>query len=311
MAVVVGAAGPGHDAPAVALVVPIFAFETRAVDVRLWPLRDHAEGVYRRVDDRPFGGGPGMVMLVEPLVRCLSAIRASQLGLSVAVVERAPQLGGTCLVWGCIPTKALLENAHALKVAQEAAEWGVTGVSSPAIDMARVHARKNKIVTGLTKGIEFLFKKNNIEWIKGSARLLGKGKVEVTGADARTLAAKAKVPTMPATGPLPNDPKKVKALAKDIGYPVMVKATWGGGGRGMRVVDSPDQLEARYGEASREAAAAFGNGAVFIERFIRRPRHIDRSDRRRGPDHRAGKQAGRFRQLDGDADQHRVVPHHR
>ena len=54
------------------------AFETRAVDVRLWPLRDHAEGVYRRVDDRPFGGGPGMVMLVEPLVRCLSAIRESQ-----------------------------------------------------------------------------------------------------------------------------------------------------------------------------------------------------------------------------------------
>lgn len=54
------------------------AFETQAVDVRLWPLRDHAEGVYRRVDDRPFGGGPGMVMLVEPLVRCLSAIRASQ-----------------------------------------------------------------------------------------------------------------------------------------------------------------------------------------------------------------------------------------
>jgi tRNA (guanine37-N1)-methyltransferase len=54
------------------------AFEAQAVDVRLWPLRDHAEGVYRRVDDRPFGGGPGMVMLVEPLVRCLSAVRASQ-----------------------------------------------------------------------------------------------------------------------------------------------------------------------------------------------------------------------------------------
>lgn len=54
------------------------AFETGQVDVRLWPLRDHAEGVYRRVDDRPFGGGPGMVMLVEPLVRCLGAIRAEQ-----------------------------------------------------------------------------------------------------------------------------------------------------------------------------------------------------------------------------------------
>lgn len=54
------------------------AFEAQAVDVRLWPLRDHADGTYRRVDDRPFGGGPGMVMLVEPLVRCLSAIRADQ-----------------------------------------------------------------------------------------------------------------------------------------------------------------------------------------------------------------------------------------
>ena len=54
------------------------AFETKAVDVRLWPLRDYAEGVYRRVDDRPFGGGPGMVMLVEPLVRALQAIRADQ-----------------------------------------------------------------------------------------------------------------------------------------------------------------------------------------------------------------------------------------
>jgi tRNA (guanine37-N1)-methyltransferase len=54
------------------------AFETGAVDVRLWPLRDHAEGNYRRVDDRPFGGGPGMVMLVEPLLRCLQAIRADQ-----------------------------------------------------------------------------------------------------------------------------------------------------------------------------------------------------------------------------------------
>lgn len=117
----------------------------------------------------------------------VAAIRASQLGLTVAVVERAPQLGGTCLVWGCIPTKALLENAHALKVAQDAAEWGVTGVTSPGIDMVRVHARKDKIVTGLTKGIEFLFKKNKIEWIKGSARLLGKGKIEVTDADKKVL----------------------------------------------------------------------------------------------------------------------------
>ncbi|MCC7545170.1 MAG: tRNA (guanosine(37)-N1)-methyltransferase TrmD, partial [Aquabacterium sp.] len=58
------------------------AFESKAVDVRLWQLRDHAEGVYRRVDDRPFGGGPGMVMLVEPLVRALQAIRRDQAAAS-------------------------------------------------------------------------------------------------------------------------------------------------------------------------------------------------------------------------------------
>lgn len=143
----------------------------------------------------------------------VAAIRASQLGLSVAVVERAPQLGGTCLVWGCIPTKALLENAHALKVAQEASEWGVTGVSSPGIDMARVHARKDKIVTGLTKGIEFLFKKNKIEWIKGSARLLGKGKIEVTDADKKviqTLTAKKEI--IVATG---SSPRSIPGITID------------------------------------------------------------------------------------------------
>ena len=69
---------PELFAPFQAVGVTRRAFETQAVDLRLWPLRDHADGAYRRVDDRPFGGGPGMVMLVEPLVRCLSAIRASQ-----------------------------------------------------------------------------------------------------------------------------------------------------------------------------------------------------------------------------------------
>src|SRR5437867_6696979 len=90
----------------------------------------------------------------------VAAIRAGQLGLKTAVVERQPVLGGTCLNWGCIPTKARLEHAHALKIVQEAAEWGIsfgTGPVTPQIDLARVHARKNKIVTGLTKGVEFLF----------------------------------------------------------------------------------------------------------------------------------------------------------
>ena len=84
----------------------------------------------------------------------VAAIRASQLGLKVAVVEKQQALGGTCLIWGCIPTKALLEHAHALKVIQQAKEWAVTiPAGAPSIDMGQVHARKEKIVSGLTKGI--------------------------------------------------------------------------------------------------------------------------------------------------------------
>jgi dihydrolipoamide dehydrogenase len=118
----------------------------------------------------------------------VAAIRAAQLGKKVAVVEKQKSLGGTCLIWGCIPTKALLEHAHALKVVQNAKEWGITlPTAAPALDMRQVHARKDKIVTGLTRGVEFLFKKNKIDWIKGTARLGGKGRVEVFEGETQTL----------------------------------------------------------------------------------------------------------------------------
>jgi dihydrolipoamide dehydrogenase len=121
----------------------------------------------------------------------VAAIRAAQLGKKVAVVEKQKALGGTCLIWGCIPTKALLEHAHALKVVQNAKDWGVTiPAGTPSIDMGQVHTRKDKIVTGLTKGVEFLFKKNKIDWIKGTARLAGGGKVEVFEGDKQSLEAK-------------------------------------------------------------------------------------------------------------------------
>ena len=124
----------------------------------------------------------------------VAAIRAAQLGLSTAVVERAPVLGGTCLNWGCIPTKALLEHAHALKVAQNWKEWGLTiGQAAVGIDMAQVQARKDKIVKGLTGGIELLFRKNKIDWIKGSGRLTGPGQVEVTEGQTQTIAARKEV----------------------------------------------------------------------------------------------------------------------
>jgi dihydrolipoamide dehydrogenase len=140
----------------------------------------------------------------------VAAIRAAQLGLQVAVVEKQKALGGTCLLWGCIPTKALLEHAHALKVAQGAKEWGITGISAPGIDMTQVHARKDRIVTGLTKGVEFLFKKNKIEWIKGTARLTGSGGVDVFEGDKRTLRARKEI--IVATG---SSPRSVPGIAID------------------------------------------------------------------------------------------------
>jgi dihydrolipoamide dehydrogenase len=132
----------------------------------------------------------------------VAAIRAAQLGLKVAVVERQKTLGGTCLIWGCIPTKALLEHAHALKVAQSAAEWGLTGVDGKAvgISMPAVHARKDKMIAGLTGGIEMLFKKNKIDWIKGTARLTGTLGVEVTLHDGAKQALTAKKEIIVATG---------------------------------------------------------------------------------------------------------------
>jgi dihydrolipoamide dehydrogenase len=121
----------------------------------------------------------------------VAAIRAAQLGMKVAVVEKQKALGGTCLIWGCIPTKALLEHAHALKIIQNAKEWGVTlPAGTPAIDMGQVHTRKDKVVNGLTKGIEFLFKKNKIDWIRGTARLAGQGKVEVFEGATQTVEAR-------------------------------------------------------------------------------------------------------------------------
>jgi dihydrolipoamide dehydrogenase len=141
----------------------------------------------------------------------VAAIRAAQVGLRTAVVERAPVLGGTCLNWGCIPTKAMLEHAHALKVARDWKEWGLTiGEASIGLDMTQVHNRKDKIVKGLTGGIELLFKKNKIDWIKGSGRLAGKGKVEITEGEKQTLTATKQI--IVATG---SQPRSVPGIEID------------------------------------------------------------------------------------------------
>jgi dihydrolipoamide dehydrogenase len=172
----------------------------------------------------------------------VAAIRAAQLGLKTAVVERAPVLGGTCLNWGCIPTKALLEHAHALKVAQDWKEWGLTlGEAAIGIDMNQVQARKDKIVKGLTSGVEFLFKKNKIDWIKGSGRLAGKGKVEITEGDKQTISVKKEI--IVATG---SQPRSVPGIEIDR----------------QRIITSDEAINMK---AIPKSIVIMGSGAVGVE----------------------------------------------
>jgi dihydrolipoamide dehydrogenase len=115
------------------------------------------------------GSGPGGYV---------AAIRAGELGLKTVVVEKDPFLGGTCLHVGCIPTKVLLHHADIYDHIKNAGELGFE-VSGLKINWANVLARKDKIVTKHSKGIEFLFKKNKVEWVQGWGKYEGPGKVSV------------------------------------------------------------------------------------------------------------------------------------
>jgi pyruvate carboxylase len=92
---------------------------------------------------------------------------------------------------------------------------------------------------------------------------------------ARQVAIEAGVPVVPATGVLPDDMNEVRRMADEIGYPLMLKASWGGGGRGMRPIMAPHELEEKLREGRREAEAAFGNGEGYLERLVQRARHIE------------------------------------
>jgi len=131
------------------------------------------------------GGGPGGYV---------AAIRAAQLGLSVACVEKRGTLGGTCLNVGCIPSKELLHVSHLFEEAAEGLSTFGIEVGKPKLDLARMMAGKDEVVAGLTKGIEQLFKKNKVDYVKGAGRIAGPGKVTVEPVDgkgaARELTAK-------------------------------------------------------------------------------------------------------------------------
>jgi len=119
------------------------------------------------------GGGPGGYN---------AAIRAGQLGLKTACVEKRASLGGTCLNVGCIPSKALLHASELYELAsKDFAELGIE--VAPKLNLAAMMAQKDRSVTQLTRGVEFLFKKHKVDWVKGAGRIAGPGKVEVTDAD--------------------------------------------------------------------------------------------------------------------------------
>ncbi len=118
------------------------------------------------------GGGPGGYVC---------AIRAAQLGLRVACVEKRATLGGTCLNIGCIPSKALLQSSENFdEVSHHYAEHGIM-VDGITLDLARMQARKSEVVSANVKGVEFLFKKNKVTWLKGAGRVTAPGMVDVDG----------------------------------------------------------------------------------------------------------------------------------
>ena len=113
----------------------------------------------------------------------MAAIRAAQLGMNAAVVEKEPQLGGTCLRVGCIPSKALLESSHKLEEVQHDMALHGVRVEGVAFDLPTMMKRKEDVVATLAKGIEALLAKNKVTRYRGSGRLAGAGRVEVMAAD--------------------------------------------------------------------------------------------------------------------------------
>lgn len=127
------------------------------------------------------GSGPGGYV---------AAIRASQLGMKVAVVEKA-ELGGICLNWGCIPTKALLKSANVFEYLQHAADYGIS-VKEATPDLSAMVKRSRDVAAGMSKGVQFLFKKNKIEQLAGHGKIKKGNKVEVTDAAGKKTDYEAK-----------------------------------------------------------------------------------------------------------------------
>jgi dihydrolipoamide dehydrogenase len=166
------------------------------------------------------GGGPGGYN---------AAIRAGQLGLKAACVEKRVTLGGTCLNVGCIPSKALLHASELYEMAGK--DFAGLGIDvAPKLNLPAMMAQKDVSVGQLTKGVEFLFKKNKVDWIKGAGKIAGPGKVEVTGADGSVATLDARnivIATGSEPAPLPGvavDQKRIVDSTGALALPEVPKS---------------------------------------------------------------------------------------
>src|SRR2546421_6343748 len=130
------------------------------------------------VDVAVLGGGPGGYT---------AAIRAAQLGAKAACIDQEPELGGTCLRVGCIPTKAWVQTAFALKESEETLPNLGVQIGEPTLDFATANRWKDGVVKQMTSGVASLFKANGVEWIKGTGRFTGPNTIAVEGADEVTF----------------------------------------------------------------------------------------------------------------------------
>ena len=158
----------------------------------------------RQFDVAVIGGGPGGYV---------AAIRAAQLGMKTAVIER-DKLGGVCLNWGCIPTKALLKNAEIYNHFKHADEWGIT-YKDLKFDFSKIVQRSRKVATLNSKGIEYLLKKNKVEHIAGYATLKGARKIDVSK-DGKTIESVTAQHIIVATGARPRTLPNVKFDGKQV-----------------------------------------------------------------------------------------------
>ena len=185
------------------------------------------------------GGGPGGYV---------AAVRAGQLGLRTALIEKDKNLGGTCLLRGCIPTKALLHAADVYDEIKHSRDLGIL-VESVSLDFGQVQKRKDKIVMKLSKGVDFLMKKNHVEVFKGAGRLEGSGRIEIAGANGES--------------------KGITARNVIIATGSVVRSLPGLDIDGKQIISSDEVLELRDIPTSMVVLGAGAVGVEFASMFAR------------------------------------------